>query len=93
MSARSFCLFFYFLGGSDAGGAGCRWDQSLTEMEVRSASTLAVTQKTALLNRPTRRQTMTKRVIVTPAVYPRLVEFLHFDIQSTGQKSHCIKTV
>jgi len=22
------------------------------------------------------------------AVYPRLVEFLHFDIQSTGQKSH-----
>ena len=23
------------------------------------------------------------RVIVTPAVYPRLVEFLHFDIQST----------
>ena len=31
-----------------------------------------------------------KRVIVTPAVYPRLVEFLHFDIQSTGQKSHCI---
>ncbi|CAE1173743.1 unnamed protein product [Acanthosepion pharaonis] len=29
-----------------------------------------------------------KRVIVTPAVYPRLVEFLHFDIQSTGQKSH-----
>ena len=32
-----------------------------------------------------------KRVIVTPAVYPRLVEFLHFDIQSTGQKSHCVK--
>ncbi|CAF2106855.1 unnamed protein product [Brassica napus] len=30
-----------------------------------------------------------KRVIVTPAVYPRLVEFLHFDIQSTGLKSHC----
>ncbi|CAN6968085.1 unnamed protein product [Brassica oleracea var. botrytis] len=29
-------------------------------------------------------------VIVTPAVYPRLVEFLHFDIQSTGQKSHCV---
>ena len=29
-----------------------------------------------------------KRVIVTPAVYPRLVESLHFDIQSTGQKSH-----
>jgi hypothetical protein len=33
-----------------------------------------------------------KRVIVTPAVYPRLVEFLHFDIQSTGQKSHCVYT-
>ena len=32
-----------------------------------------------------------KRVIVTPAVYPRLVEFLHFDIQSTGQKSHRVK--
>ena len=28
-----------------------------------------------------------KRVIVTPAVYPRLSEFLHRDIQSTGQKS------
>ncbi|KAG9291171.1 hypothetical protein G9A89_013043 [Geosiphon pyriformis] len=33
-----------------------------------------------------------KRVIVTPAVYPHLVEFLHFDIQSTGQKLHCINT-
>ncbi|KRY26709.1 hypothetical protein T01_1363 [Trichinella spiralis] len=33
-----------------------------------------------------------KRVIVTPAVYPRLIEFLHFDIQSTGQKSHCVIT-
>src|SRR3984885_12710778 len=34
-----------------------------------------------------------RRVIVTPAVYPRLVEFLHFDIQSTGQKSHCVITI
>ncbi|KAF1986921.1 hypothetical protein K402DRAFT_331257, partial [Aulographum hederae CBS 113979] len=34
-----------------------------------------------------------KRVIVTPAVYPRLVESLHFDIQSTGQKSHCVNTI
>ena len=34
-----------------------------------------------------------KRVIVTPAVYPRLDEFLHFDIQSTGQKSHCVNIV
>jgi len=34
-----------------------------------------------------------KRVIVTPAVYPRLVEFLHFDIQSTGQKSHWVSTI
>ena len=32
-------------------------------------------------------ETLFKRVIVTPAVYPSLVEFLHFDIQSTGQKS------
>ena len=31
-----------------------------------------------------------ERVIVTPAVYPRFIEFLHFDIQSTGQKSHRI---
>ncbi|XP_022728466.1 uncharacterized protein LOC111284003 [Durio zibethinus] len=31
-----------------------------------------------------------KRVIVTPAIYPHLVEFLHFDIQSTGQKSHYV---
>jgi hypothetical protein len=34
-----------------------------------------------------------KRVIVTPAVYPRLVEFLHFDIQSTGQKSQSVNIV
>ena len=34
-----------------------------------------------------------KRVIVTPTVYTLLVEFLHFDIQSTRQKSHCFKTV
>jgi len=27
---------------------------------------------------------------VTPAVYPRLLEFLHVDIQSTGQKSQCV---
>ena len=33
-----------------------------------------------------------ERVIVTPAVYPRLFEFHHFDIQSTGQKSHCVNT-
>ncbi|KAK8660403.1 hypothetical protein V6N13_051329 [Hibiscus sabdariffa] len=31
-----------------------------------------------------------KRVIVTPAVYPRLVEYLHFELQSTGQKSQCM---
>ena len=30
------------------------------------------------------------RVIVTPAVHPRLVEFRHFDVQSTGQKSYCV---
>jgi len=33
-----------------------------------------------------------KRVIVIPAVYPRLLEFFHVDIQSTGQKSHCVNT-
>jgi len=27
---------------------------------------------------------------VCAAVYPRLVEFLRFAIQSTGQKSHCV---
>jgi hypothetical protein len=31
-----------------------------------------------------------KRVIVTPAIYPCLDESLHFNIQSIGQKSHCI---
>ncbi|XP_075090002.1 uncharacterized protein LOC107808881 [Nicotiana tabacum] len=31
-----------------------------------------------------------KKVIVTPAGYPRLVTFFHFDIRSTGKKSHCI---
>jgi hypothetical protein len=34
-----------------------------------------------------------KRVIVTPAVYPSLVGFLHFDIQSTGQKSQFVFTL
>ena len=33
-----------------------------------------------------------KRVIVTLAVYPPLFEFLHNDIQSTGQKSRCVHT-
>ncbi|KEI36145.1 hypothetical protein L969DRAFT_55671, partial [Mixia osmundae IAM 14324] len=33
-----------------------------------------------------------KRVIVTPAVYPRLFESLHLDIQSTGQKSQIVNT-
>ena len=32
-----------------------------------------------------------KRVIVTPAVYPRVGESRHIDIQSTGQKSVCDK--
>jgi hypothetical protein len=31
-------------------------------------------------------------VIVTPAVYPRLIASLHVDSQSTGQKSHCVNT-
>jgi len=34
-----------------------------------------------------------KRVIVTPAVYPRLVEFLHVNIQSTEQKSHYVDSL
>ncbi|EAA16545.1 hypothetical protein [Plasmodium yoelii yoelii] len=34
-----------------------------------------------------------KRVIVTPAVYLRLIEFHQVDIQSTGQKSHCVNTI
>ncbi|KRY08428.1 hypothetical protein T12_8501 [Trichinella patagoniensis] len=34
---------------------------------------------------PPHRRNQVKRVIVTPAVYPRLIEFLHFDIQSTGR--------
>ncbi|KAH9360156.1 hypothetical protein HPB48_011463 [Haemaphysalis longicornis] len=33
-----------------------------------------------------------KKVIVTPALYPQLFEFLHVDIQSTGQKSRCVST-
>jgi len=33
-----------------------------------------------------------KRVIVTPAVNLRLVKFLYFDFQSTGQKSHHVNT-
>ena len=38
------------------------------------------------------RDRLEPRVIVTPAVYPRLFELLHFDIQSTGQKSRCVNT-
>ena len=34
-----------------------------------------------------------KRVIVTPAVDSRLIEFLHYNIQSTEQKSHCVKNL
>ena len=33
-----------------------------------------------------------KRIMVAPAVYPRLLELQYFDIQSTGQKSYCINT-
>jgi len=32
-------------------------------------------------------------VIVTSAVYLRLLEILPFDIQSTGQKSHCVNAL
>ena len=32
-------------------------------------------------------------VIVTPAVNPRFIELLRFDIQSTGQKSRCVNTL
>ncbi len=31
-------------------------------------------------------------MIVTPTVYPRFIEFLHFDFQSTVQKYHCVNT-
>ena len=31
--------------------------------------------------------------IVTPAVNPRFIELLRFDIQSTGQKSRCVNTL
>ena len=34
-----------------------------------------------------------ERVIVTFTVYPRFDEFQHFDIQSTGQKSHCVDSI
>ena len=34
-----------------------------------------------------------KRVIVTPAVYPRFIKLHHYDIQSTGQKAHCINKI
>ena len=34
-----------------------------------------------------------ERVIVTPAVYPRLFELHRFNIQSTGQTSHCVNTI
>ncbi|CAM4653789.1 unnamed protein product [Leuciscus chuanchicus] len=32
-------------------------------------------------------------VIFTPAIYPRFIEFLDFDIHSPGQKSHRINTL
>ena len=51
---------------------------------------LNITRQNTLFRLPILSYNFFKRVIVTPAVYPRLVEFLHFDIQSTGQKSHCV---
>ena len=51
---------------------------------------LNTTRQNTLFRLPILSYNLFKRVIVTPAVYPRLVEFLHFDIQSTGQKSHCV---
>ena len=49
-------------------------------------------QGTARPSSSARKKWCFKRVIVTPAVYPRLLELLHFDIQSTGQKSRCVNT-
>ena len=58
---------------------------------TRVVSRLLAATRLAVLLRPVLSYSRRfKRVIVTPAVYPRLVEFLHFDIQSTGQKSHCV---
>ena len=42
---------------------------------------------------PSNTQLLSFHVIVTSAVNPRLIEFHHIDIQSTGQKSHCVNTV
>ena len=39
------------------------------------------------------KQLATIRVTVTPAVFPRLFNFHHIDIQSTGQKSDCVNTI
>ena len=49
-------------------------------------------QGTARPSSSARKKWCFKRVIVTPAVYPHLFELLHFDIQSTGQKSRCVNT-
>ena len=53
---------------------------------VKDASKLAINHLYSF----TSRLMFPQRVIVTPAVYSRLDEPLHLDIQSTGQKSHCV---
>ncbi|CAN7022534.1 unnamed protein product, partial [Brassica rapa subsp. trilocularis] len=56
----------------------------------RPSQTPHLTMSSARIDPPKLPLILHLSVIVTPAVYPRLVEFLHFDIQSTGQKSHCV---
>ena len=59
---------------------------------VIDATTRHIQQKLQRFDRHFKAATL-KIVIVAPFVYPRLVEFVYFDIQSTRQKSQCVNTV
>ena len=43
-------------------------------------------------NLMTRHMGYLKRIVITPAYYPRLSELHHVDIQNTGKKSHGVNT-
>jgi hypothetical protein len=69
------------------GGRRLHTFHSVTD-PARARASRSASRATTLATPPGR----SGKVIVTPAVYPRLVESLRCDIQSTGQKSHCVNT-
>ena len=63
-----------------------------TTVELTHYLNIQVVRKLQLFDRQFKAAAL-KIYIVAPFVYPHLVECVHFDIQSTGQKSQCVNTV